>query len=160
MEKDVVRHIWGYQQWPFWKKIRALSSRAKNSRMQLYTERKAGFSLKVTWTDSPLFMWNPFSGWKWLPMVEGLLLNSKHELEWQDFLYGFHWAFGAHSKPLDWTPIPLLSPHWTPTFLGLQGPLFDLYWPTISNRFPITDTWIFLLWLFSCYLKCCRIIAH
>ena len=208
-------------------------SRAKDSRIQLYPEHEAGLSLKAMSTDNSLFLWNPFSSWKWLAMVEGLLPNSKHEPKWEDIIHGFHWVFRVHSKSLGWTSIPLLSTHWTVTFLDLQGclfhpcaqmlshvqlffdlmdcnppvssvsgifqarilewgaisssressqprdwtcismtpalaggffttepsgnPLFHLYWPTISNRFPVTDTWIFLDFFFF-YFKCCRII--
>ena len=99
-------------------------SRAKDSRIQLYPEHEAGLSLKAMSTDNSLFLWNPFSSWKWLATVEGLLLNSKHEPKWEDIIPGFHWVFRVHSKSLGWTPLPLLSTHWTVTFLDLQGCLF------------------------------------
>ena len=202
--------------------------RAKDSRRQLHPDHEAGLSVKVMSTDNPLFLWNPFSSWKWLPVVEGLLLNSKYELQWEDLINDFCWVFRVHSKSLGWTPIPLLSPHWKVTFLDLQSclfhpcaqmlshvqlfcdlmdcnppvssvrgilqakilewgassscressnpgtehaslmtaalageffttepagkPLFHLYWPTISNRFPVTDTRIFLPWLLFFFL--------
>ena len=99
-------------------------SRAKDSRIQLYPEHEAGLSLKAMSTDNSLFLWNPFSSWKWLAMVEDLLPNSKHEPKWEDIIHGFHWVFRVHSKSLGWTSIPLLSTHWTVTFLDLQGCLF------------------------------------
>ena len=65
------------------------------------------------------------------------------------------------SQPRDWTCISYDSyiGRWILTTEPTGKPLFHLYWPTISNRFPVTDTRIFLPWLFFFYFKCCRIIS-